>query len=170
MKAALKDEMYFLPLSFVYPQDERVKQVEDQLMVGESIMIAPVYEQNKSGRYVYLPEDMKLYRMRSLTDMDEEILSKGDHYVKADLNEVLIFVRPDHIFPMSYGGTSVASVDETKLKVFGYVKNQAQYELYNDDGLSKDYDLLKNTVTVTASADGKIEISKDTGTEFERFF
>lgn len=170
MKAALKDEMYFLPLSFVYPQDERVKQVEDQLMVGESIMIAPVYEQNKSGRYVYLPEDMKLYRMRSLTDMDEEILSKGDHYVKADLNEVLIFVRPDHIFPMSYGGTSVASVDETKLKVFGYVKNQAQYELYNDDGLSKDYDLLKNTVTVTASAEGKIEISKDTETEFERFF
>ncbi len=170
MKAALKDEMYFLPLSFVYPQDERVKQVEDQLMVGESIMIAPVYEQNKSGRYVYLPEDMKLYRMRSLTDMDEEILSKGDHYVKSDLNEVLIFVRPDHIFPMSYGGTSVASVDETKLKVFGYVKNQAQYELYNDDGLSKDYDLLKNTVTVTASVDGKIEISKDTGTEFERFF
>lgn len=170
MKAALKDEMYFLPLSFVYPQDERVKQIEDQLMVGESIMIAPVYEQNKSGRYVYLPEEMKLYRMRSLTDMDEEILTKGDHYVKAELNEVLIFVRPDHIFPMSYGGTNVASVDETKLKVFGFVKNKAQYELYNDDGLSKDYDLLKNTITVTASVDGEIELSGDTTTEFEKFF
>lgn len=170
MKAALKDEMYFLPLSFVYAQDERAKQVEDQLMVGESIMIAPVYEQNKSGRYVYLPEEMKMYRMRSLTDMDEEILSKGDHYVKAELNEVLIFVRPDHIVPMSCGGNNVASVDESKLKVFGFVKEKAQYELYNDDGVSKDYDLDKNTVTITAYADGRMEVDGNAGIEVEKMF
>lgn len=170
MKAALKDEMYFLPLSFVYAQDERAKQVEDQLMVGESIMIAPVYEQNKSGRYVYLPEEMKMYRMRSLTDMDEEILSKGDHYVKAELNEVLIFVRPDHIVPMSCGGNNVASVDESKLKVFGFVKEKAQYELYNDDGVSKDYDLDKNTITITAYADGRMEVDGNAGIEVEKMF
>lgn len=170
MKAALKDEMYFLPLSFVYAQDERAKQVEDQLMVGESIMIAPVYEQNKSGRYVYLPEEMKMYRMRSLTDMDEEILSKGDHYVKAELNEVLIFVRPDHIVPMSCGGNNVASVDESKLKVFGFVKDKAKYELYNDDGVSKDYDLDKNIVTITAYADGRIEVDGNAGIEVEKMF
>lgn len=170
MKAALKDEMYFLPLSFVYAQDERAKQVEDQLMVGESIMIAPVYEQNKSGRYVYLPEEMKMYRMRSLTDMDEEILSQGDHYVKAELNEVLIFVRPDHIVPMSCGGNNVASVDESKLKVFGFVKEKAQYELYNDDGVSKDYDLDKNTVAITAYADGRIEVDGNAGIEVEKMF
>lgn len=170
MKAALKDEMYFLPLSFVYAQDERAKQVEDQLMVGESIMIAPVYEQNKSGRYVYLPEEMKMYRMRSLTDMDEEILSKGDHYVKAELNEVLIFVRPNHIVPMSCGGNNVASVDESKLKVFGFVKDKAKYELYNDDGVSKDYDLDKNTVAITAYADGRIEVDGNAGIEVEKMF
>lgn len=170
MKAALKDEMYFLPLSFVYAQDERAKQVEDQLMVGESIMIAPVYEQNKSGRYVYLPEEMKMYRMRSLTDMDEEIFSKGDHYVKAELNEVLIFVRPNHIVPMSCGGNNVASVDESKLKVFGFVKDKAKYELYNDDGVSKDYDLDKNTVAITAYADGRIEVDGNAGIEVEKMF
>lgn len=170
MKAALKDEMYFLPLSFVYAQDERAKQVEDQLMVGESIMIAPVYEQNKSGRYVYLPEEMKMYRMRSLTDMDEEILFKGDHYVKAELNEVLIFVRPDHIVPMSCGGNNVASVEESKLKVFGFVKEKAQYELYNDDGVSKDYDLDKNTVTITAYADGRMEVDGNADIEVEKMF
>ncbi len=31
--------------------------IEDQLMIGNEIMIAPVYEQNAKGRYVYLPED-----------------------------------------------------------------------------------------------------------------
>ena len=27
-------------------------------MIGESLLIAPVYEQNARGRYVYLPEEM----------------------------------------------------------------------------------------------------------------
>ncbi|MBP5600730.1 MAG: alpha-glucosidase, partial [Lachnospiraceae bacterium] len=39
MKAALNNEMYFMPLSFEY-EDERVNEIEDQLLVGESIMIA----------------------------------------------------------------------------------------------------------------------------------
>lgn len=50
-------------------------------MVGESIMIAPVYEQNAKGRYVYLPERMKLVRFRGPEDRKEEVLEKGHHYV-----------------------------------------------------------------------------------------
>ena len=46
MKSALSDGMYAKPLAFVYPQDERAKSIEDQLIIGESIMITPVYEQN----------------------------------------------------------------------------------------------------------------------------
>ena len=38
--------MYFRPLSFDYPEDAHAVQVEDQLMAGESLMIAPVYVQN----------------------------------------------------------------------------------------------------------------------------
>ena len=54
MKSALNSEMYFKPLSFVYTDDEFASQVEDQLLVGDSLMIAPVYNQNAKGRYVYL--------------------------------------------------------------------------------------------------------------------
>lgn len=92
-KAINENGMYFKPLSFEYREDERAKEIEDQLLVGDSLMIAPVYEQNKTGRYVYLPEDMKLVRFRSFEDFDTEVLTKGDHYVKAELNEVLVFVR-----------------------------------------------------------------------------
>ena len=77
MKAALRDEMMFRPLSFVYAGDRFARRVEDQLMVGESIMIAPVYEQNAKGRYVYLPERMKLVRFRGPEDRKEEVLEKG---------------------------------------------------------------------------------------------
>ena len=42
MKAALNDDMYFKPLAFEYPKDKRAVRVEDQLMLGNEIMIAPV--------------------------------------------------------------------------------------------------------------------------------
>ncbi|MBO4678574.1 MAG: alpha-glucosidase, partial [Lachnospiraceae bacterium] len=59
LDAAENNGMYMKPLSFEYRSDERAREVEDQLLVGDSIMIAPVYEQNANGRYVYLPEKMK---------------------------------------------------------------------------------------------------------------
>ena len=62
MKAALNDDMYFKPLGFVYPDDKMAIRVEDQLMLGNEIMISPVYEQNARGRYVYLPEEMKFIK------------------------------------------------------------------------------------------------------------
>ena len=33
-------------------------------MIGESLLIAPVYEQNARGRYVYLPEEMLQVRVK----------------------------------------------------------------------------------------------------------
>ena len=58
MKAALNGDMLFRPLAFVYPEDEIAAQTEDQLMLGDQVMIAPVYTQNAIGRMVYLPEEM----------------------------------------------------------------------------------------------------------------
>ncbi len=46
MKAALNDDMMFRPLAFDYTDDAFATQVEDQLLLGNEIMIAPVYTQN----------------------------------------------------------------------------------------------------------------------------
>ena len=51
MKAALNDDMYFKPLAFVYPEDKMARRIEDQLILGNEIMITPVYEQNGRGGY-----------------------------------------------------------------------------------------------------------------------
>ena len=56
MKAVLRDDLMFRPLAFDHPDDARCKTIEDQLYLGDELMIAPVYEQNAKGRYVYLPE------------------------------------------------------------------------------------------------------------------
>ena len=79
MKAALENTSYFRPLAFDYPDDPDAREVEDQLLLGEGLMAAPVYVQNAHGRHVYLPEPMKLLRLRAVDDYDEEILPSGHH-------------------------------------------------------------------------------------------
>ena len=137
MKAALGNKMLFKPLCFEY-DDERSAQVEDQLLVGESIMIAPVYTQNATGRYVYLPENMKLIRFRAFDDYDEEALGAGDHYVKADLNEILLFVRKGHVLPLAEPSKGMeCNLNNAEMKYICYDSDAASYELYTDDGVSR---------------------------------
>ena len=143
MKAALRDGMYMMPLAFQWPDDRRAVETEDQLLVGESVMIAPVYRQNASGRYVYLPEDMMLLRMRSWNDYDEIQLSEGDHYVKAELGEVLIFIRKGHVLPLCHPAANTAALDYSTIRYICNGGCPEDYELYNDDGITLVKDPLR---------------------------
>ena len=93
MKAALRDEMMFKPLVFEYEHDEMAAEVEDQLMLGDDIMIAPVYTQNATGRYVYLPEDMTFIKFVRDGQIKKQQLTQGIHYVEIDLHEIPLFIR-----------------------------------------------------------------------------
>lgn len=161
MKAVLRDDMYFKPLSFVYPKDTFAKQVEDQLMLGESVMIAPVYEQNAKGRYVYLPETMKMVKMKSLHNRTSQIMEKGHHYVEIALDEVVIFIRPDHLVPLSTGGQFIEEIDFSTIVVIGFVETSASYELYDDDGYKKDYHNPDNCSVIQVDENGAVHISGD---------
>lgn len=154
MKSALNSEMYFKPLSFVYTDDEFTSQVEDQLLVGDSLMIAPVYNQNAKGRYVYLPEEMAMLRFRGVDDYDTEILPAGHHYVEAGLFEMLVFVRPDKILVLTDGGEYTDEVDCDHVKALAFVKTKAEYVWYEDDGMGKDYENPDNYGRMTIEKDG----------------
>ena len=143
MKAALNDDLYFKPLAFTYPKDPMALQVEDQLMLGEEIMIAPVYTQNAKGRYVYLPEEMKFVKFLPNGTLYEQTLPAGHHYVEIALNEVPLFIRQNKCIPLASPAEYVDALDTKNLTLIGY-KNTS-YALYEDDGIHKDYDLNKNT-------------------------
>lgn len=142
MKSVLEDEMYFRPLAFDYPEDVHAKRVEDQLMVGEGIMIAPVYIQNAVGRYVYLPEEMLMVRMTSPEEKRFEVLGQGHHYISVALNEVVFFVKKNHVLLLAALDDKVnttVDLERAKYEWIGYVSEQAEYLLYEDDGISKEY-------------------------------
>ena len=137
MKAVNGNEMLFKPICFEYPDDETAIEIEDQLFVGESIMIAPVYKQNANGRYVYLPEEMKLCRFRSNDDYDVEIMEKGHHYVNAALNEVLVFIRKGHALPLATPAERTSKIDYSNIRYLCYECEERDYYLYADDGISR---------------------------------
>ena len=141
MKAALRDEMLFRPLAFDYSADQRAIHIHDQLMLGEDCMIAPVYEQNAAGRYVYLPEDMLFIRFRSAQDYDLQPLEKGDHWIDLALGEFPLFVKKNHAVPLCPGGESSELLDDTTFTLLGQIEQEGTLSLYRDDGTTTDPDL-----------------------------
>ncbi|HOO27837.1 MAG TPA: glycoside hydrolase family 31 protein [Lachnospiraceae bacterium] len=155
MKAALHDEMMFRPISFLYPKDSVAKQVEDQLFVGESIMIAPVYTQNAKGRYVYLPERMKLIRFRSADRYTETVLEAGHHYVELALEEVAVFIRFHHVLPLAGPAQNMEALDEKDLLLLSFTERPCEYILYHDDGYGRDYEKPAHYTTLRAKNSGE---------------
>ena len=141
MKAALQNTMMFSPLSFIYGEDALAGQVEDQLLIGENIMIAPVCEQNASGRVVYFPERMKQLIFRKGTVAEGIVYEKGFAYVDMPMGSVNIFLREGYLFPVAKGGKCVEDVDFEDLTLYSFGEEIKPYEYYLDDGETKDFDI-----------------------------
>ena len=150
MKAALENTSYFRPLAFDYPDDPDAREVEDQLLLGEGLMAAPVYVQNAHGRHVYLPEPMKLLRLRAVDDYDEEILPAGHHYIRCALDEMLLFIRPGHIIPVAQPANNTAELDDAILTLWSFLPNgeSAEYRMYRDDGVTTEYEKKEHWKTL----------------------
>ena len=148
LKSALNNGMMFKPLAFEFRDDNRAKTTEDQLLIGESIMIAPVYKQNATGRYVYLPEKMMMVKFSDENTYTTKVLDKGDYYIEVELNEVLIFVRENKMLPLCNSADTTAQLDRDNLQILAYVTEKSTYELYDDDGISKNYNSNKAIITI----------------------
>ena len=150
MKAALENTSYFRPLAFDYPDAPDAREVEDQLLLGEGLMVAPVYVQNAHGRHVYLPEPMKLLRLRAVDDYDEEILPAGHHYIRCALDEMLLFIRPGHIIPVAQPANNTAELDDASLTLWSFLPNgeSAKYRMYRDDGVTTEYEKKEHWKTL----------------------
>ena len=150
MKAALENTSYFRPLAFDYPDDPDAREVEDQLLLGEGLMAAPVYVQNAHGRHVYLPEPMKLLRLRAVDDYDEEILPAGHHYIRCALDEVLLFLRPGHIIPVAQPANNTSELDDASLTLWSFLPDgeSAEYRMYRDDGVTTEYEKKEHWKTL----------------------
>ncbi|MBQ3266073.1 MAG: alpha-glucosidase [Ruminococcus sp.] len=116
LKAVENDAMFFRPLVFDYEDDETAARIEDQLMVGESVMIAPIYRQNADARNVYLPEKMTQIRMHGGGISTVE-LCKGWHYVSVPLGDVVFFAKSP--IPLAKPARNTSELDMEDVEYIG---------------------------------------------------
>ena len=134
MKSALSSDLYIRPLAFAYPDDARAKGVEDQLLVGDSAMVAPVLEKGARGRTVYLPEDMTEVRWNGET-FSSCAAPAGMREIAVSLGEVVFYIRRGKCVPVGRGGQNTGEVDLADVTLLG---DGAEYAQYLDDGFTKD--------------------------------
>lgn len=139
MKAVLQHGVFFMPLCFEY-EDDFSSEVDDQLLVGESLMIAPVYRENAKGRYVYVPEDMLMWKAVTEKIEKTEIVEKGIHYIELTLEETPIFIRKNSLLILSKPAMNVDNLDLSELTVLGYVSEEVTYVYFDDDGVTRNHE------------------------------
>ena len=133
VKCALSGDMLFKPLSFVYPDDKKALTVEDQLIVGDAVMIAPVYTQNANGRYVYLPEDMLEIKFTN-AGIKTRKRKNGYQYVNVQLDQICIFLRKGKVLPIAEEKMHADEVDFSKLSFIKNITEKTVYTICDDDG------------------------------------
>lgn len=118
-KAVEQDTLMYRPLGFEHPEDRVAVATEDQLYVGEDIMICPVYTQNAVGRYVYLSEPMTMVRMKSADEYELEKYEAGHYFVEIPAQEIVFFIRDGHRIPLYKSADYAEAVFENECEWIG---------------------------------------------------
>jgi alpha-glucosidase len=130
---------FITPLFLTFESDQSWE-VEDQFMYGSSLMVAPVHVQNARGRYVYLPDGQWLHwSAASFEKREMQVLQAGNHYLKADLSEIPLFVRENHLVTLTEPVNYVEERQPEELVVVGLVTSQASFKVMIDDGITFGY-------------------------------
>ena len=167
VKGCVKGDMMFRPLAFDYPGDDDACRTEDQVMLGDGCMIAPVYEQNARGRHVYLPEDMLMVRFRAWNDVDLVRMPKGHHFVRLQLNEFPLFIRRGHVIPMVKPAEYVAGLNTQEISLLGWLDQGTAITLYEDDGESTQIDLNAGLTVIDVQVQSGKAIAKAEGKQVD---
>ncbi len=121
------------PLLYHFPNDPQTFTLSDQVMLGSSLLAAPIYRPGVEHRAVYLPEG-RWYDWWS----GEAIDGLTHILVHAPLERMPLYVRAGSIIPMAPVMQYVDErpLDQLTLRIW---KGTGEWTLYEDDGHTFEY-------------------------------
>jgi alpha-D-xyloside xylohydrolase len=139
-----------------FPNDANVANLGDEYMFGPAFLVAPMTEQGRETRQVYLPADSDWYNYWT----NEKVKGGQTVTVAAPIDIIPLFVRAGSIIPMGIDIQNTATAQSLK-EIRVYPGNAAEFTLYDDDGVSYDYEKGKGRTTHLRWDDRTRELTAD---------
>jgi alpha-D-xyloside xylohydrolase len=128
-------------LPFDFRTDPKALDIGDEFMFGPSLLVAPVTDEGSTQRSVYLPKGAKWY------DFWTGVRHSGGRNINrlAPLSILPLYVRAGSILPLGPEETYSDQFPEKPLELRIYPGADADLSLYNDDGVTYDYEKGSST-------------------------
>ena len=116
------------PLIMHYEQDEVAKNMNEEFLVGENLLVAPVLDQGQTCKMVYLPEG-------NWYDYWTKELVEGGRYILRDapLDVCPVYVKAGTILP-NYTEQSYVGEKEQDTLILDVYPGEGSYTHYQDNG------------------------------------
>jgi alpha-D-xyloside xylohydrolase len=137
-----------------YPKDTNTWTLDDEYLVGPSLLVAPIFSGQKT-RSVYLPQG-------EWFDFWTGARVSGGRRIEVEkpLDQIPVYVKNDTLLPMAKPIVCVEPGASFDVTVRAYGSNPAAFTLYEDDGLTYQFDEgIQNRITLkwTPADGGKVE-------------
>ncbi len=135
-KSYLDDYTIMRGLIMDFPDDEKVREIGDQYMFGPSLLINPVYAFKARTREVYLPRSAGWY------DLYDGSFKQGGQRIAVDapLERIPVFVKAGSIIPVGPDLQYTSEKPAEKITLYVYAGANADFELYEDEGVNYNYE------------------------------
>ncbi len=135
-------------LAFDFPEDSRAREIADQFMFGDSLMVCPVItpmyydkasrliEGQPKSREVYLPKGSGWY------DFWTNEYYEGGQTIRSDapIDVIPLYVKAGSILPMTEAMNYVDEIADAPIEVRVYTGRDCSFQLYEDEGNSYRYE------------------------------
>ena len=131
---SFKGEPIVSPLFYHFEDDENTLEINDEYMVGDSLLVAPILDKDARKRMIYLPKGTWI-------DLFTGKKYIGGKYIifAENLAESGYFIKNNTLIPMFENLKHIkkSEIDTLVIKVFG---NSGKVKIYEDDGETLDYE------------------------------
>ena len=138
------------PMCSAFQEDVKCYEEGVDFMFGDSLLVANVVEKGASARKVYLPEGETFYDFYTRTAYEGGAVIE----LPVDLGSIPLLVRSGAIIPMAEDKLDNLKTQQTEhLRILCAADRDGRFALYEDDGISMDYEngsYLKTDITMTA--------------------
>ena len=124
-------------MHFMYPEDNSLADMIDQWFFGNEIFVHPVIEPAASSVHVYIPEGLWLEYWTGKK-------FRGPAYVDVPvtIDNIPVFIKAGAIIPMHDPSAHIneQNAAPSLLRIVSFPDGSGSFEMYEDDGLTYDYE------------------------------